>query len=193
MTLASLQEGAQVHGAHDMASLFELLDRHPDVDAVVVDLRMPGMAGHQGLVRLRERLRGVPVVVLSASDDLDDIYTSLSSGASGYVHKGASAQTLQEAIRTVSAGGVYLPRALLAREAKADDGAHMALSPRQQQVFDLLVLGHSNKLIAYDLGMSEGTVKAHVSAIMKRFDVGNRVQLLRAAQRAGLLSPGPAA
>ena len=192
LTLGNMQSGMQVHSSHDLVSLLSLIDAHPDVDVVVVDLHMPGMDGCSGLSRLRDRLRKTPILVLSASDDPDDVYGCLAAGASGYVHKGAPGQAVNDAIRTVCAGGVYLPRDLLAHEAaKAGKEAQIGLSPRQQQVFDLLVEGFPNKRIAYDLGMTEGTVKAHVSSIMRRFGASNRVQLLRAVEREGLLRKTP--
>ena len=194
LTLGSLADAVDVEDAHDLASLLALADRHPDADAIVVDLRMPGMDRYTGLAQIRQRLRQMPVLVLSASDDPDDVYNCLAAGASGYVHKTAPADTLFDAIRTVCAGGVHLPRELLAVQATPAAGepaaqdAAIVLTPRQRQVFDLVIQGFANKRIAYDLAMSEGTVKAHVASIMRQYGVGNRVQLLRAAERAGLLA-----
>nr|WP_312374259.1 response regulator transcription factor [Delftia acidovorans] len=189
LTLDALTGGAQIHAACDFPSLVTLIEAHPDADIAVIDLNMPGMNGPVGLQILRERLRKTPILVLSASAEQDDVYGCLANGASGYVHKGAPAEMLQDAVRVVCAGGVFLPRHLLAQPPGQDEIApQLSLSPRQQQVFDLLVQGHPNKRIAFDLSVSEGTVKAHVAAIMRRFGVVNRVQLLRAAENAGLLS-----
>lgn len=229
LALEGMGAGVQVHDTPDLPSLLERLERHEPVDAVIADLHMPGMNHCTGIGRIRSARRQTPILVLSASDDPEDVYACLAAGASGYVHKSSPTEVLYQAVRTVCAGGVHLPREVIseggrpparASAAPSASGAQAtpssasmaqtpaweapshrtapqpfahgpSLTPRQQQVFDLLAQGHANKRIAYDLNMSEGTVKAHVAAIMRAFGVGNRVQLLLAARRAGRLHPAP--
>jgi DNA-binding NarL/FixJ family response regulator len=163
-----------------------------DLTIIVVDLRMPGAEGVDGLRALRRRFPTVPVFVLSASEDAEDVFQALQAGASGYLAKSAPAETVIEALRVVLVGGIYVPRSLVAvrdlatpEPIKQPSSEDNNLTPRQYEVLQLLAGGCSNKEIAGRLGTSEGTVKAHVSAIMRQLGVRNRVQLLLAAQDRG--------
>lgn len=206
LTLERLDAPSMIHDADSVAGLFKLIGAYPksDISIVIVDLQMPGMDGTAGISDIRRRLRQTPILVLSASEAADDIFQSLAAGASGYIAKSASAEKLFEAINTVRAGGVSVPRDLLAGTTIASvptkppsSSTHRdelatrirLLTPRQTEVLDSLAHGHSNKEIAYLLNMNEGTVKAHVSAIMRQLNVRNRVQIVRAAENAGLIPP----
>jgi DNA-binding NarL/FixJ family response regulator len=136
-------------------------------------------------------LPAIPILVLSASEDADDVFQALEAGASGYLAKSAPADTLVEALRLIMVGGIYVPRTLIkGREATPRQPAAVAeaplLTPRQREVLALISTGQSNKEIAHRLGTSEGTIKAHISAIMRRLGVHNRVQLLLNAQQCGI-------
>lgn len=128
-------------------------------------------------------------MVLSASEDGEDVFRALAAGASGYLPKSASAATIVAALRLVLAGGVHVPRELVAGGATLGAPAPPRLTARQAEVLALIGAGHANKEIAHRLGTSEGTIKAHVAAIMRQFGVRNRVQLLLAADRAGMRGP----
>ena len=198
--LRSILEGietvAELHEAGDFEQALSLAERHPDLTVVIVDLRMPAMNGFSGLRALRQKLPAIPILVLSASEDADDVFQALEAGASGYLAKSAPAEMLVEALRLVIVGGIYVPRALIAGREGALRGVAGApeapvLTRRQREVLELISAGHPNKAIAHRLGTSEGTVKAHISAIMRQLGVRNRVQLLRAAEQRGLTTrPG---
>jgi DNA-binding NarL/FixJ family response regulator len=158
-----------------------------DFDLVLLDLAMPGVDGFTGLAAFRTHAPSTPVVVLSASEDAADVRAALDGGASGFISKSSSSEVILGALRLVLAGGVYVPPTLLgghnAVAAKADIDA---LTPRQRDVLALLAQGLSNKTIGGTLGLSEATVKQHVSAILKTLNVANRMQAVIAGRR---LSP----
>jgi DNA-binding NarL/FixJ family response regulator len=185
--LGSLSDGVAIDEAGDLETALKCaVDQPPDI--VLLDLKMPGMDGFSGISAFRRRIPLAPILVLSASEDSEDVFQALAAGASGYLAKSASASVILDALRLVLVGGIYVPRDLVAN---AEIAAHPKteaprLTERQTEVLNLIVDGHSNKEIAYRLGTSEGTVKAHVTAIMRQLGVRNRVQMLLAAERAGL-------
>jgi DNA-binding NarL/FixJ family response regulator len=189
--IESIDGNAEFLEAGSFASALEVSAGCNDLTVIVVDLRMPGADGFEGLRALRQRFPSVPVLVLSASEDANDVFKALEAGASGYIAKSASAEALIEAFRIVLVGGVYVPRSLVAvrdldsqeRTAQQQRGP---LTPRQLEVLSLLAAGNSNKQIAGRLGTSDGTIKAHISAIMRQLGVRNRLQLLLAAQERGI-------
>lgn len=189
--LECIEKNAELFEASDFDQVLRLAERHPDLTVVIVDLRMPAMNAFAGLRALRETLPAIPILVLSASEDADDVFQALEAGASGYLAKSARADTLVEALRLVMVGGIYVPRALIkGREIGPRRPAAVAevslLTLRQREVLALIATGQSNKEIAHRLGTSEGTIKAHISAIMRRLGVHNRVQLLLNAQQCGI-------
>lgn len=173
---------------------------HPDLDAVFVDLMMPGMDGMTAVHELARRHPQLPIIVLSMSEDPDDVRRALSAGALGYLPKSASAATIVSALRFVLAGNVYVPPLLLhdtpaarradSARARPPAGANVRLTQRQLAVLALLCDGLSNKEICGRLDLSEKTVKAHVSAIFKAMNVVNRTQAALLAREAGLVRTG---
>ncbi len=185
LVLDGLDPSPEVAEAGDFAEARVLAEALPAPDLMLVDLRMPGMDGFAGIGALKRARPAAPLVVLSASEDSEDVFKALAAGASGYLPKSATAVTILTALRLVLAGGVHVPRELVAGGAALGVPATPRLTARQAAVLDLIAIGFANKEIAYRLGTSEGTIKAHVAAIMRRFGVRNRVQLLLAADRAG--------
>jgi DNA-binding NarL/FixJ family response regulator len=188
--LECIEKDAELFEASDFDQVLRLAERYPDLTVVIVDLRMPAMNAFAGLRALRETLPATPILVLSASEDADDVFQALEAGASGYLAKSAPADTLVEALRLVIVGGIYVPRALIkGREAGLRHPAAVdeapVLTPRQREILALISTGRSNKEIAHRLGTSDGTIKAHISAIMRRLGAHNRVQLLLTAQQFG--------
>jgi DNA-binding NarL/FixJ family response regulator len=187
--LGALSENVAVIEAGDLATALQFaVDQPPDI--ILLDLRMPGMDGFRGISTLRNRVPGAPIVVLSASEESEDVFQALSAGASGYLAKSTSAAVILDALRLVLVGGIYVPRELIANAELIVSSKIEAprLTSRQTEVLNLIIDGHSNKEIAHLLQTSEGTIKAHVAAIMRQLGVRNRVQMLLAAERAGLRS-----
>lgn len=158
------------------------LEREPETDLVLLDLAMPGVRGFSGLMYLRAQFPGVPVVVVSASEDSGVIRHCLDFGASGFIPKTLGLESMRAAIRTVLDGGVWAPPG-----ARADPDPIVArlasLTPQQVRVLMMLSEGLLNKQIAFELTVSEATVKAHVSAILAKLGVESRTQAVIAAAK----------
>lgn len=161
-----------------------LMAAHPEVSAVLVDLRMAGLAGLPTLARLRALNPALPVTVVSASEDPADVRRAMAAGASGYVPKSAGRGTLLAAVQLVLAGERYVPPLLLDDSGPAP-AALQGLTPRQLEVLSQLCQGHANREIGVVLNMHEKTVKAHVGAIFKALGVVSRSQAVEAARAAG--------
>jgi DNA-binding NarL/FixJ family response regulator len=164
----------------------EFLERGGDVDLVLLDLRMPGTRGFSGLMYLRAQYPGLPIVVVSANDDPAVIRRCMEFGASGFIPKTLGVEALRHAIGRVLKGELWTPPDVdLASGPDAETAATIArlatLTPQQVRVLMMLSGGLLNKQIAYELGVSEATVKAHVSAILQKLGVESRTQAVIAA------------
>ncbi len=157
-----------------------------DVDLVLLDLSMPGVRGFSGLMYLRAQYPSLPIVVVSANDDPAVIRRCMEFGASGFIPKTLGIEALRAAIARVLQGEIWTPPDVdLARQSDADTAAMVArlstLTPQQVRVLMMLSGGLLNKQIAHELGVSEATVKAHVSAILQKLGVESRTQAVIAA------------
>ena len=183
--------------ASDFQQAIETVERETDIDIVLLDLSMPGMVWNDGLQRLKELLpERVPIIILSASDDRRHVLQAVNLGAAGFIPKTSSSRVMLSALKLVLSGGVYLPPALLEQASHGEAGGPMAnenavsfLTPRQREVLALLGQGKSNKEIARVLQLAEGTVKLHVTAILKALNVNNRTRAVVAASQLGLTAP----
>ena len=187
-TLRSVEPEAQVVEAADYAGAEAALLAHQPVLALV-DLHMPGMDGAEGVRRLRQRFSAVPVVVASGEDDPAVMRAVFAAGAVGFLPKSEPAEVLQQAIRLVRGGGSYMPARALAdlREGVAPARPDPSgLTPRQMDVLKSLMRGQPNKLIARELGLTEGTVKIHIAAILRALQARNRTEAVVVARRLGL-------
>ena len=165
-----------------------ILDRTPEVDVILLDLAMPGVRGFSGLMYLRAQYPSVPVVIVSANDEPAVIRRCMDFGASGFIPKTLGVEAMREAIATVLRGGVWTPPDIdLTASDDAETAALLArlstLTPQQVRVLMMLSEGLLNKQIAYELGVSEATVKAHVSAILQKLGVESRTQAVIAAAK----------
>jgi DNA-binding NarL/FixJ family response regulator len=194
--LARLDDDVEFLEAKNCAEALALVGSRSDLDLVLLDLAMPGMDGLAGLRALRARGPAVPVVILSASEEPADVRRALDGGAMGFIPKSSTSSVMLSALRLVLSGGVYLPPAFLER----NHGGKMPIAPssvealgltsRQHDVLRLLGQGQSNKEIARVLGLAEGTVKLHISAILRVLGVHNRTGAVVAAARLlGLAGP----
>ena len=153
------------------------------IDAVFMDLVMPGLSGETAIREFARRHPDLPVIVLSSSEDPGDVRRVLNAGASGYIPKSATAQTVVSALTLVMSGNIYVPPLLVAAATRAADHAAQngtrslsALTDRQVDVLRFLRDGLSNKEISANLGIAEKTVKVHIAAIFRTLNVVNRTQ-----------------
>lgn len=188
--LAGIGEEPEILEAGDFDSLKECIAGAEAIDLILLDLTMPGASGLGGLVSLRSMAAPVPVVVVSGSDDPQTIRRALDLGASGFISKSSSMDDMRDAIRTVLDGEIAVPRGIeLGEEADAEIDDLItrlnSLTPQQSKVLSMLAEGLLNKQIAYELGVSEATIKAHVSAILQKLGVDSRTQAVIALSRIG--------
>ncbi len=169
------------------------------MDLVLLDLTMPGVRGFSGLLFLRSERPGVPVIVVSGNEDRAVMRHCIEFGAAAYVPKSVDVETMRAAIRKVLDGGQWTPpdldlSAQPNREASALVRRLSSLTPQQVRVLMMLSQGLLNKQIAYELGVSEATVKAHVSAILQKLGVESRTQAVILAakiEKMQELAPAP--
>lgn len=184
--LARIGDDVQFMEAANQAAALALVEDPPGPDLMLMDLHMPGADGIEGVRAVRERAPHVPLAVVSADENPGAIRALLALGVSGFIPKTDSPAVIESAVRLILAGGVYVPPRLVSggdivvpsRPATAS-----GLTARQMDVVRLLARGLSNKAIARELGVSEGTVKVHLLAIFRALDVRNRTRAVLAAQR----------
>jgi DNA-binding NarL/FixJ family response regulator len=184
--VTGLFERVDVAEAGTFEEVSDLLDRGGDIDLILLDLSMPGVRGFSGLMYLRAQYPSLPIVVVSANDDPAVIRRCMEFGASGFIPKTLGIEMLRQAIGRVLQGEVWTPPDVdLGRQSDAETTAMIGrlstLTPQQVRVLMMLSGGLLNKQIAYELGVSEATVKAHVSAILQKLGVESRTQAVIAA------------
>ena len=195
-TVALIYRDIQVTSANSIDEVLASIRKLPDLDLVLLDVSMPGMENFDGLRRVVKNLRDVPVIVTSPSENHTQIFAAIRNGARGYIPPSSKPCVLQHALPLVMAGGFYIPASALLRSKKL--GALRAserLSPRitssltqrQHEITVMLADGKSNKEIARELKLLEGTVKIHIRGILRNLGVRNRTEAAVAAVRAGYL------
>jgi DNA-binding NarL/FixJ family response regulator len=168
-------------------------------DLVLLDLKLPGRHGLDALEALRDAIPGVPLVVLSGEDDPHTIRAAIERGAMGFIPKSSTSDVLVKALQLVLARGVYLPPAALDTEYSNLAAASLAppqggsaaaalevITPRQMEVLRCVIQGKPNKVIARELGIASGTVKQHVSGVLRSLGAQNRTEAVYAAAKLGL-------
>lgn len=165
-----------------LGSTLDTIKEYPDLAMILLDLNMPGCENFYGVIRVCEDYPNIPVVVISASDSASTISKAMGYGAKGFASKVAAVDTIAEAIQTVLTGKTWVPEDLKDKidnisEDSKDVAAKVAeLTPKQLQVLKYLQAGQLNKQIAYELNVTEATIKAHISAIFKKLGVNTRTQ-----------------
>ncbi len=205
-TLQSLGDDVEVLEADNAAEVLDYVEKHADLDLILMDLDMPGIDGYSGLLKLRESHPELPVAIVTASEYEADMLRIIDSGASGYIPKSLTSTEMLDALKHILDGGIFVPDLsvtsgtfqirqispagpLLADVDKREAGAELRerLTPRQIDVLKLMCEGMSNKVIAHSLGMAEGTVKIHVTAILKEMNASNRTQAVIMAKEYGIV------
>ena len=204
MILADYSPQSDIVTAKSYSDIFEIIKQQKGFDLVLTDLAMPGAHWLDAIKKMHNDLPDTPIIILSAVFDREIVQKTLDIGAAGYIPKTSSRDVIISAVNLVLSGGVYIPAELLynseqseldilksveniSENQNANDVAKI-LSPRQIDVLKLIASGKSNKQIAYELGLTEGTVKLHVTAILKLLKVYNRTGAVAAASHLGLLN-----
>jgi DNA-binding NarL/FixJ family response regulator len=192
--LKELTDDATVLEASDCRQAMRLIQQHPDLHLILLDLNLPDRDGFAFLTDLRRRNAKISLVVLSAFHDRDNVLKALDLGALGFIPKSASRDVMVSALRLVFSGGIYIPPEALDRAeslpAQTVPGrrvspADLGLTERQLEVLALMMQGHSNKVISRTLDVAEPTVKHHVTAILKALKVMNRTEAVVAVGALG--------
>lgn len=178
---------AKVERAGHAITALQWLESDEAFDLVLLDLRMPGFDGASALLALRSRHPGVPVIVVSADEELDTIRGCIDAGASGYVPKSARKEILAAALAVVADGGIYLPPALRAVPPPTHRAHGESLTAREIEILRAVCLGEANKTIARRLGISDATVRAHLGSVFRALRVQNRTQAALVARQRGLV------
>jgi DNA-binding NarL/FixJ family response regulator len=179
--------------AANLQEAIQLVDENPEMDLMLLDLNMPGMNGLTGIVEMRNAAPDVPIGIISAEQDKDIVLKTISYGSTGFIAKSSSRDTIAMAIRHMLNGQIYLPVDIMrdghsqvsSRKNKQTNEIDLKnldyLTRKQLQVFEQMVKGGSNKQISAELNIAETTVKAHVSAILQKLKVKNRIQAVLCA------------
>ena len=174
--------------AHNYAEIFAFLESDRRFDLLMTDLAMPKGKWQEALPHIHMLLPSTPIIILSAVFDKEIVQKTMDIGVSGYIPKTSPNAVIISALNLVMAGGMYIPPELLSNQPEQSAEASHILTPRQIDVIRAVAEGKSNKQIAYELGLSEGTVKLHVTQILKLLNVNNRTGAVREAERLGVLS-----
>lgn len=188
--LSNAFENSEIQEAGSLDDVTAQLGAERETDLILLDLTMPGVHGVSGLLYLRAEHPEVPVVIVSASDDAATIRQCLDCGASGFIPKSQPVEAIRDAIRKIMGGEIWLPPDVDLSMPTVDDTAGLVtrlstLTPQQVRVLMMLGEGLLNKQIAFKLGVSEATIKAHVSAILQKLGVDSRTQAVIAINKIG--------
>ena len=171
----------EIAEAGDFSAAHEAASNNPAADLMLLDLAMPGVSGFSGLMALRAEFPNLPVVIVSASDDSATVHRALQLGASGFISKSSGIDDIRDAIKAVLDGDIATPpgyQGAVESDPESTDLINRlrTLTPQQSRVLGMLAEGLLNKQIAYELGVSEATIKAHVSAILLKLIFDSRTQ-----------------
>ena len=193
--LRKLDEQAEILDVGNFPDAINAARDNPDISLALLDLNMPGSEGAPSVKLFHSSYPDVPVVVVSGTDQRDDIERVMNSGAMGFISKMSSGQDMVHALRLVLDGGIYLPPQLwqlalgqVKEDKRSGRTNEHGLTVRQTEVLQQLATGLSNKDIGLAIGMAEGTVKIHVAAIFQALRVNKRIDAVQMAQRMGLLA-----
>lgn len=191
MRLEEINPDIILHQAATFSQALKILDKEANINIIIADLDMPDMKWEDGIKELKAKSADSSLVVISASEDIRNIRKILSLGIKGYIPKRSDPKIMHNALKLILDGGTYIPPALIETSAdsykNSNNGGGKTLTHRQSQVLDLIAQGKSNKQIAYEMGVSEATVKLHINALLRSLKVNNRTQAVITAQKMGII------
>ncbi len=192
--LQTLDENSDIVEAQDMASLQIKLADHPDTDLVLLDLHMPGAHGFSALAYVKGQFPDLPVLVVSANEKPEIMQRAVEFGSKGFLPKSSDIEKIQKAIQSALSGNVWLPEHATESTPVSEDECKLmegiaSLTPQQYLVLTMLAEGLLNKQIAYELDVTEATIKAHMTAIFRKLGVRSRTQAVLAISKLNLEPP----
>ena len=191
LRLEQIAPGAAILQASNYAQIFKIIKSDNNISAIVLDIEMQDMPWFDALQEIRRTLPDTALIVVSASEDSRTIRSVMSAGAKGYIPKRSESKVFDNAFKLVFDGGTYVPPILInnppINNLSTKSTGLKTLTNRQSQVLDLIAQGKSNKQIAYDMGVSESTVKLHINALLRSLHVSNRTQAVITAQKLGII------
>ncbi len=203
LVLQSMNKEMELSFAKNYTEIFDILKKDKNFDLILTDLAMPGAKWMDAISKIHQLVPEVPMIILSAVFDKEIVQKTIEIGVSGYIPKTSSNAVILSAVNLVMSGGVYIPAELLNNRGLSNEFDALKqvenqvethseekaknLTPRQIDVIECIARGCSNKQIAYELGLTEGTVKLHVTAILKLLNVYNRTGAVMEAARLGLI------
>jgi len=193
LVLTRLASDLQIFNACSYEDALPLINKHSDLDLVLLDLGLPGICDSDALKSVRSELPATPVVVLSSNDDGAKVQEILNLGAQGYIPKSTKSEVLIRSLKLVLSGGIYIPAEILSQLSNQSnrsinqhsDENESPLTPKQNEVLQKLIHGYSNKEISTLLDMAESTVRVHIAAILKSLNVTNRTRAAHLAVQKG--------
>ncbi len=191
LRLEEIAPDSAIIQASSFSQVFKIIKQENAIDVLILDVEMQDKPWLESLKQIREYAPKMKIVVVSAAEDSRTIRSILATGACGYIPKRSETKVFDNALKLIFDGGTYVPPNLLdsapVNNLSGRSGGVKTLTNRQSQVLDLIAQGKSNKQIAYDMGVSESTVKLHINALLRSLHVNNRTQAVITAQKIGLI------
>ena len=179
--LKEIISDAIIFQADSYSQVFNILNKENNIELIIMDIEMQDMPWLSALKKIRQQTPDAKLVILTSSEDSRTIHLVLSQKVNGYILKRSDIKTFTRAVKEILDGNIYTPDTLM------DIQPINNLTNRQSQVLDLIAQGKSNKQIAYDMGVSESTVKLHINALLRSLHVSNRTQAVITAQKMGII------
>lgn len=178
--------------ASNFSQAVKIIYEENRIDLILLNLDMPDVKWEEGIKFLQQKAADIKIIIISSCEDIRKINKVLDLGIKAYIPKHFEIKNIKEAVKTVLNGGTYIPSVLTKPENKASELPSYKvkiknLTHRQSQVLDLIAEGKSNKQIAYEMGVSEATVKLHINALLRSLNVNNRTQAVITAQKMGII------
>ena len=192
LRLKQINQDIAILQSSNLVDMQKILSKEPDIDILIVDIDLAELNAAE-INKIKNLAPNTKIVAISSSEDTRNIKKILSCGVKGYIPKRSDSNILSGALKLILDGGTYIPPAMLDNGIDYNGSSHISnplkknLTNRQSQVLDLIAQGKSNKQIAYDMGVSEATVKLHINALLRSLKVNNRTQAVITAQKMGLI------
>jgi DNA-binding NarL/FixJ family response regulator len=191
LRLKQIKEDIEIIQSSDLLDMQKILAKDKDIDFLILDIDMADINGLEIINKIKQLNSNVKIITISSSEDTKNIKKILSLDVKGYIPKKLDSNILSGALKLILDGGTYIPPAMLNNATYTNVNNNITLKKnltnRQSQVLDLIAQGKSNKQIAYDMGVSEATVKLHINALLRSLKVNNRTQAVITAQKMGLI------